>query len=333
MSTYKLKVITPLHIGNDSALSPATYAHIGDKINVYKTDDLIKVIHKIEDVFNTRTQSMNLSTLIPKDTLSKLNPFLSLKVWSQGENVSNKEIELFIRENNELYIPGSSIKGAMMHAIEIQNEKQYRSIQVKDIHNSLAITDAYFSNVSSHIERGYRITTNKNMFTNTKKVRQDNYKEWIKEGSITKELNIYFRAFEHTSWLLDIFEFSHSYLNYQLSFFNFIYKNNQFKDKDDVEDLENVIAFLNRVIIMNTKEEPILILGRNTHKFSKSNDLLKSFAYDHEANTRFAEKVIARNGGVKPKMIKFEHPISRLLVMIEKENILNIPGLVKIIKS
>jgi hypothetical protein len=60
---------------------------------------------------------------------------------------------------------------------------------------------------------------------------------------------------------------------------------------------------------------------------------LKSFSYDHAANTLFAEKVIARNGGVKPKMIKFEHPISRLLVMIEKDNILNIPGIVKFIKS
>jgi CRISPR/Cas system CSM-associated protein Csm3 (group 7 of RAMP superfamily) len=333
MSAYKLKVITPLHIGNDNALSPATYAHMGDKINVFKTDDLIKVIQKIEDVFNTKTQSMNLATLIPRDTLSRLKPYLSLKVWSQGENVSNKEIELSIRENNELYIPGSSIKGAIMHAIEIQNVKQHRSIQVKDIHNSLAITDAYFTNVSSHIERGYRITTNKSVFTNTKKVRQDNYKEWIKEGSVTKNLNLYFRSIQHTSWLLDIFEFSHSYLNYQLSFFNFLYKNNQYKDRDDLEDLENVIAFLNQVILMNTKEEPILILGRNTHKFSKSNDLLKSFSYDHAANTLFAEKVIARNGGVKPKMIKFEHPISRLLVMIEKDNILNIPGIVKFIKS
>lgn len=132
-----LRTITPLMIGDGSKIYPFEYWTEGNTILVGDFNKLIDALsgdleknhQKIIELINQKTNFMDILTALGMEALKK---GFFLKTIKSDERLST-EIESFISHpNGKHYIPGSSIKGAIMIAIiseEVDDEK------IRDVYN------------------------------------------------------------------------------------------------------------------------------------------------------------------------------------------------------
>ena len=319
---YQLEIITPVHIGNDQQLAPLMFDHQGDFVHMYAMDDVAKNIDNPRNLLDIKHGKITLRSVLSPSVIRQLNPIKKIHYWGEeGVNISSQEIELLVEEKQENFIPGSSIKGSIVHAMEFallaQNVTNHNSSKeaydiVDTFKNSFVVPDLYFDSFETAIQRGTRISTASGKKSKGKQ-RQDNYKEWLMLGK-TPHFNAYFRTKQFPEVLENIHMFTEQYLHYQRSYYQYIVDKMALDNFAlDFDDLQEVLKQTDRLLAINKKEEPLLILGRNTHRYSKSNELLK---HDH---------YIKRPGKNK------DHPVSRLLVFDAKDT-LTIPGMVHIKK-
>ncbi len=127
---YRLKTLSPIHIGNGNQINNWSYSIDNNKVNIYNFD---KVVRALKD---NPQRLIYLTTDIEKNPLNKnLGDFLknyrinvepAYSVEIKGEikrkkrnqnNTEYKPIWEFIKENGKVYIPGTEIKGAIRTAL------------------------------------------------------------------------------------------------------------------------------------------------------------------------------------------------------------------------
>jgi len=128
----KARVISPLHIGNGSVLTPLDY-YPGNTIHVLDTIRLIKDItakgialeEVLEDIKNPGGDRYVWKEYIEKLGLDvKEYTLYTLKVYG-GIGKESMQIREFIKQNGLPYVPGSSIKGAIRTALLYKVLKEY----------------------------------------------------------------------------------------------------------------------------------------------------------------------------------------------------------------
>lgn len=318
-SDYLVKIITPVHIGNDTQINPLMFHHAGDYVHIYALDDVAKSIREPKKLLDIKHGRITLKSVIGEATLKRLDPVKTVHYWGDEDDISHQEMEMLVGERHENFLPGSSLKGSILHAIEfrhfgalIKGDKPSFFDAINRFSNSFAVPDLYFDHLETAIQRGMRVTTARKQNPRNKQ-KQDNYKEWFMEGSTT-HFDAYFRKEETPNVLQAIHDFTDRFLKYQRSYYQYILDQMDLSTHPlSFDDLQDILKQLERLMAMNKPDEPVLILGRNTHRYSKSNELY--------FNDRYKKK---------PGKNK-DHPVSRLLVRDAVDN-LTIPGMVHIRK-
>lgn len=313
---YSVEIVTPVHIGNDAQINPLLYNHEGDFIYLYDIDDVAKHIENPKGLLDAKRSMFSLKSVIGNSSLSRLTPIKQIHYWGDEPNVSHQEMELLVGDYNENFLPGSSIKGSILHAIEFKYFNLMmngKKAQFFDITNrfkaSFAVRDLYFKKLETAIQRGIRVTTASQK--SKRRQKQDNYKEWFMEGQ-TLDFNAYFRKDSDYDVLKAIHDFTEKFLEYQASYYRYILDHvDMARYPVTLEEMEEVMEQVHRLKNLNREDEPLLILGRNTHRYSKSNELYFNKKY---------QKTPGKNT---------KHPVSRLLVRDSVDR-LTIPGFVKI---
>ncbi|MGB9745227.1 MAG: type III-A CRISPR-associated RAMP protein Csm5, partial [Desulfurella sp.] len=129
----KLKVLTPIHIGDGSSYDPTDYIIDKNEMHVIDHDRFIQKINSnktlyddfLERIKNFTPESIGLINFIREQSkgLYRYSLKLDEKALEYIENSPNEigraPIDKFIRNpfNDTIYIPGSSIKGALRSAI------------------------------------------------------------------------------------------------------------------------------------------------------------------------------------------------------------------------
>jgi len=127
---YRLKTLSPIHIGNGNQINNWSYSIDNSKLQIYDFD---KVVRALKD---NPQRLINLTADIERNPLNKnLGDFLknyrinvepAYSVEIKGEikrkkrnqnNPEYKPIWEFIKENGKVYIPGTEIKGAIRTAL------------------------------------------------------------------------------------------------------------------------------------------------------------------------------------------------------------------------
>ena len=129
----KLKVLTPIHIGDGSSYDPTDYIIDKNEMHVIDHDRFIQKINSNKTLYddflgrikNFTPKSIGLINFIREQSkgLYRYSLKLDKKALEYIENSPNEigraPIDKFIRNpfNDTIYIPGSSIKGALRSAI------------------------------------------------------------------------------------------------------------------------------------------------------------------------------------------------------------------------
>ncbi len=303
-----MKLLSPVFIGSGDILFPATYRREEDKAYIYRENDLFEKSHSPETLFNIKTETVRIEQIVSLDTIKSLTPIHTMHIWETDIDLENQETDTFINEAETRYIPGSSVKGAMLHAVRRHNREWE-----KPFSESFAIADLGFESQYSTLQRGFRVSATK-MST---KQNQDNVKEWFVSGK-TEPIQSHFRKANRVnqSILLEaIRDHTDDWLWYQHTYFQFLLEH---YDELSLPVKEHEIAHLLKLIEWYRGEnaeadQPLLILGSNTHKFSKTLDLTDKPTYHFTKDSD-------------------DHPLTRLLIR-DDDGQLTLPGLVKLVKS
>ena len=305
---HYLQVLSPVYIGSGDTLSPGTYRQEDDRVYIYREDDLFKSVDSIDHLLNIKTSHITIERIISLDKIKQLTPAQKLHAWEQGIQFDRQVTELFMHEGQTRFIPGSSIKGSILHAIRRHNRALERPFS-----ESFAIADAYFEEHYSTLQRGVRVTSKKS----PSQQKQDNLKEWIVQGR-TEAIKAHFRKsdtrLDEKLILEAIQAHTEAYLVYQFTYIAYLVSH-----YDDLNlpikahELEFILELIEWYRGQNEKDSPLIILGSNTHRFSKTLELEKkpqySFTYDSDL-----------------------HPLSRLLIR-EEDGHFTLPGMVKLVKA
>ena len=123
MSKYKLTCLTPVHIGTDKLINPIDWVLSKDNTILHIIDQN-KVLKLAEDNLRLRSEYINLISQ-PQKGLEGFIQRYSLNLneitkhtiqFNMGTNLNEiKEIKMILRDgkNNQPYIPGTSLKGAI----------------------------------------------------------------------------------------------------------------------------------------------------------------------------------------------------------------------------
>lgn len=305
LSEYWIRVVTPFFIGNDQTVSPISYMSKGGFLHVYDSNNVAKFIKNPLKIIDQSIKSLRLSSLLSKEDLEKIVPLRKIEIFPRS-SIEGQEIDLTITENNEYYIPGSSLKGAIKHAIEFSDKTS-----VEIFKNSFVISDTYFTSVESRLQKGWRVTTNSSSKNSGNKQSQDNFKEWVTAGE-SQKLKAYFRRDVNIDILNSIYKFSKLYFEYQKSYFEYLLDNVS-HSPIETKHLNFLNDLLDDYLELNTKDNPLLLIGGNTHRYSKSFELEKNKTY------RFTSGKMSA------------HPLSRLLVL-DNNKYFTLPGIIEITK-
>ena len=155
LETYKLRLtaISPIHIGNGDVFNPTEYTIVGNNLYIFDTfqfikrltekerQELVKVSHnalQLQRFFKEHRKIAIEASHITIPTVPSIAKEFEEKlgkvVQNEGgrdRNVLNRlEIKAHIRTTRQLYIPGSSIKGALKTAFfqHYLNKKEDQSI-------------------------------------------------------------------------------------------------------------------------------------------------------------------------------------------------------------
>lgn len=146
----KLKILTPIHIGDGSELLPYEYVIKDNKFYKIRLDDFIinlspenkkQVLHQIENgkmvelrkllkaLFDPKIHKWDYSTDVSKEVAN----LYELKIDSE---INKLVIFPFIKSMDKIYIPGSSIKGAIRTAVfykflanDFEKNKNYNDLE------------------------------------------------------------------------------------------------------------------------------------------------------------------------------------------------------------
>lgn len=344
-----LDILTPIHIGSGDILASSEY--IIDTAKLRKKNNITEetVVRKINTIdlynsfktkteknlfvnslknlkfslnnpeFNSKTQNPNFEDKFSKKNLKKYSEEIFKTNWDT-EPDAKKDIECAIRTNNKLYIPGSSIKGAIKSALfynlieteeipqiinDVSKEKfnqpidkvfsaiDYDNPAQESIMRFLQISDSKFINSIPIIYEVMPYTLSKKNRNNRKPYKESKfaklYLECIPQDiKLSANLN-----FTFNKRIYDKFEFSEKTLKcldiefIKESLFNFaddlIDFEVSFCKKNGLNDL--AISF-NDLKDYNYKERPLLLLGAPSGFHSKS-IYLKIKKYDDNYNTNY----------------------------------------------
>lgn len=121
----KIEVLTPVHISSGSEISPSGY-YIDPKstlLNVVNMDGLLAdpAFRKYEQEFiNNASRSRYLGAIIKDHNLLSRHVLYSLPTTAEFRAANTINIKAFIKSAGRVYIPGSSIKGAIISALLYQ---------------------------------------------------------------------------------------------------------------------------------------------------------------------------------------------------------------------
>lgn len=145
--TGKLTAITPIAIGSGNKIYPFEYWQEGDKISVGNFEKLINALmdaeweknyKKLLDLFADISRKTFLDMLKSFRLESRKSEFVVREIEKGSDESIETEIEEFIAHpNGNIFIPGSSIKGAIMTALlnggALSGFDDSKNISVSDI--------------------------------------------------------------------------------------------------------------------------------------------------------------------------------------------------------
>ena len=163
---YELVALSPIHIGNGSQINNWSYAVENGKIKIYNFDKVVKEL-------KTNPQRLiNLTADIERHPLDKtlgdflknfklnINPTYTLdfkgkmKKSNSRKNIEEyKQIWEFIKENGNVYIPGTEIKGAIRTALF------YKILRDK-LNEDSRLKEKFLKEYEECINRGEKIKRN-----------------------------------------------------------------------------------------------------------------------------------------------------------------------------
>ncbi len=118
----KLEILTPVHISSGAELSPSEY-YIDRKTNELKVVNLNSLFgdpdfKKYQQSFIEKAStSRYLGEIIPDDNLLSRHVLYSLPTSLEFRSANKINIKTFIKSAGRVYVPGSSIKGAIISAL------------------------------------------------------------------------------------------------------------------------------------------------------------------------------------------------------------------------
>lgn len=123
---FKIKTLSPVHIGNGEKYNKLSYIYENNKIYFFDFDTLLKIfssenLDKFISYIYKNMENLSLQDFI-RNTLKNEGIYKKLKVKALyslncKSTIRHNDIECFIKSNNKVYIPGSEIKGAIRTAI------------------------------------------------------------------------------------------------------------------------------------------------------------------------------------------------------------------------
>ncbi|MDI6697474.1 MAG: type III-A CRISPR-associated RAMP protein Csm5 [Candidatus Saccharicenans sp.] len=118
----KLKILTPVHISSGVELSPSEYFidKVTNELKVVNLNSLIRDsdFKKFEQTFVDKAASSRyLGEIIPDHKLLNRHVLYSIPTSPDFRAANKVNLKAFIKSGGRVYIPGSSIKGAILSAL------------------------------------------------------------------------------------------------------------------------------------------------------------------------------------------------------------------------
>jgi len=284
-----LTIKSPVHIGSGEKITKLEYIPEGRNIVIYSLNKFLSKLDekKLEEVI---TQIEN--NKIDKNLIRKhLN---DIKRYSLNVNDSNiNEILEFIKTADKPYIPASEIKGAIrtaiLYSIVKDNWQEFKDILIKnnkfidyDKNNKIAkeLEEKAFGKISNDIMKFFMVEDTKPVetenlvvkkieITNTKK-KFSEYAECLKKDTnLETKIKIFqerkeFKSFKYnkyiTNWKQSCYEYAKDLIDIEKEFW---------KDKN-----QEILKFYQNLEKENTRENPLIRIGRFTGKLSHTIILL-----------------------------------------------------------
>ena len=324
---YKIpiNILSPIHIGSIDSFNANEYLFIDDKvyrINIVKFFNSLNNKNKEKFIKLIQDENFSLSDLeyIDVELLKSFSRYDLINRCSDYPVYNNVQVECAIKSQNKLYIPGSSIKGAIKMAL-LYNSIQYNQIPdlidkvffnnyhtfinkffsspVEDatifynILRFLQIEDSSnFDNISHlhQLENWYADIDGKFMFPKKYETR---YLETIPESnslqtviSTNYDKNFYqeLNFSEDTERLLNINTISESLFSFADDLITFEIN---FFSKFQRDDL---VKFYEELMEQNDYNKPLILLGGANGVYSNT-IYLKIYEYDQKNNTHYSENL------------------------------------------
>lgn len=321
-----INILSPIHIGSIDSFYANEYLFINDKvyrINILNFFDSLDNRNKEKFIKRVQDEDFSLSNLkyIDVDLLKSFSRYYLINRCSNFPVHNNVQVECAIKSQKKLYIPGSSIKGAIKTAL-LYNAIQFNQIPelidkvffmkyhrfineyftsslddatiFYNILRFLQIEDSsnFDSDPHLHQVESWYANIDKNfMFT---KKHETRYLETIPESntlqtviSINYDKNFYHELNfnEDTEKLLNINKISESLFSFADDLINFEIN---FFSKFQRDDLVN---FYKKLMEHNYHNKPLILLGGANGAYAKT-IYLKIYEYDQMNNTHYSENYV-----------------------------------------
>lgn len=130
--TVRLKILTPVHIGSGETVSILDYfLEAGqlcrvDIAGLFSDPDFVSIKDKF---LQSAASGQAIDKLLPKELLRK-HILYRIPVSPSARNTNQIEVRLFIQSAGRVYIPGSSLKGAILAALcyDVLKQSDYHTL-------------------------------------------------------------------------------------------------------------------------------------------------------------------------------------------------------------
>lgn len=284
----KVKIKSPIHIGNGDKLTKFDYLVEGKSLTVLNFDKLVSLVYKDEKSINLLLNSVEkgegLNFFLVKKYIDKIKKYTIIADFEKF-NI-NKEIHTFIKTSGyKPYIPGSEIKGAVRTAILYNilkdNWENFKDIlwysdnsgivriknsaykieeatlkKENDLMKFFLVEDTSTIEPENLTVKEIKIFNSKRNFTE--------YAECLKEGVEIDNLNIIIKNSNHKyrdylfNWKNCLYEYAKDLIVVEKNY----WKNRNHNAYDFVYD------FLKTLEENNSPQSPLLRIGRFTGKLS-----------------------------------------------------------------
>lgn len=349
---YKIpiNILSPIHIGSNNSYTANEYLFVDDKvyrINIVDFYNSLNDRNKEKFINLIQGDNFSLSDLeyIDEDLLKTFSRYYLISKCNKYPIYNNVEVESAIKSFNQLYIPGSSIKGAIKTALlyeaihldqvpilidKILFNNYHRFINdfftssledatiFYNILRFLQIDDSSNFNNDSHLHQAVNWHAEIKQKKMYRKGAQTRYVETIPElNTLNTVMTInYDKDFfqelnfnDETEKLLTIKKISESLFSFAKDFINFETK---FFSKFQMDD---AVKFYEKLKKINDYNKPLIILGGLNGVFAKT-IYLKAYKYDQKNNTHFSENYVQllfgrADDGIFPKSRYLTHSNSK----------------------